>query len=109
MVDGSRIIGHARSLDADIKSVKSVDQLCQLAEQDSPKCVFLDLQLPEMDIADTVDRLRDLAGDSVKIIAFGPHVAVNVLRTAREAGCDEVLPRSQFFGDLPENLRAWFA
>lgn len=37
---------------------------------------------------------------SARVIAFGPHVDTDVLVAAREAGADEVLPRSQFFKEL---------
>ena len=39
-----------------------------------------------------------------RTIGFGSHVDTDVLAAAREAGCDEVLPRSQLFRRLPELL-----
>ena len=42
-----------------------------------------------------------------KVIGFGPHVDVARLKAARAAGCDEVLPRSAFFGELDRRLGDW--
>jgi hypothetical protein len=40
-------------------------------------------------------------------VAFGSHVDKARLDQARAAGCDEVLPRSKFSGELPELLRRY--
>jgi hypothetical protein len=42
--------------------------------------------------------------DRPVVIAFGAHVQADRLRSAREAGCDEVMPRSKFSATLPEIL-----
>ena len=39
-----------------------------------------------------------------RVIAFGSHVDTALLAAAREAGCDEVLPRSKFFAHATELL-----
>ena len=39
-----------------------------------------------------------------RIIAFGPHVDDTALEAARQAGIDEVMPRSQFFRQINELL-----
>lgn len=38
------------------------------------------------------------------IIAYGPHVEADLLRAARQAGCDTVVPRSEFVKRLGEFL-----
>jgi hypothetical protein len=42
---------------------------------------------------------------AIRIVAFGPHVAVEMLRAAKEAGADAVMARGAFAGRLPEILR----
>ena len=37
----------------------------------------------------------------VPVLAFGRHTEAQLLRSAREAGCDRVVPRSQFVEELP--------
>lgn len=43
----------------------------------------------------------------VPVIAFGSHVATDVLQAARRRGADAVMPRSQFSARLPELLRQY--
>ena len=43
----------------------------------------------------------------IPVIAFGSHVATDVLQEAREGGADYVMPRSQFTVELPELLRRY--
>lgn len=38
------------------------------------------------------------------IVAYGPHVQAELLRTARESGCTRVVPRSVFVKELREIL-----
>jgi hypothetical protein len=45
-----------------------------------------------------------LAGLSARTIGFGSHVDRELLAAASAAGCDLVLPRSQFFSRLGELL-----
>ncbi len=39
-----------------------------------------------------------------RVLAFGSHKNVDLLRAAKEAGCDEVLARSRMAAELPELL-----
>ncbi|MEM8922439.1 MAG: hypothetical protein AAGD35_02985 [Actinomycetota bacterium] len=54
-----------------------------------------------------LDRCEDLIGfciDGPRIIGFGPHVDSSGHARARDAGYDEVLPRSVFFRRLSDIL-----
>jgi hypothetical protein len=42
-----------------------------------------------------------------RVVAYGSHVDAAGLRAARAAGCDIVLPRSQFVEELPGKLKEW--
>ncbi len=54
---------------------------------------------PTMNNADTTD---SNTGDTrPTVVAFGSHVAAELLRRARAAGADHVMPRSQFTQELP--------
>ncbi len=66
--------------------------------------VILDLESPGADPGALLPRLRALAPPPAKVIAFGPHVHAARLQAAREAGCDEVLTRGQFYAQLNEIL-----
>jgi DNA-binding NarL/FixJ family response regulator len=52
-----------------------------------------------------VDALPALVATGARVVAFGSHVDRATLDSARAAGCEEVLPRSAFFRDLPQLLR----
>ena len=49
-----------------------------------------------------LDVLRDIVAGGARVLAYGAHVDKQLLAAAAEAGCTEVLPRSQFFNRLPE-------
>ena len=63
--------------------------------------VVVDLSRP--DALDGVRRLRS-DGATVRIVAYGSHVERALLAEARDAGCNEVLPRSAFFADIEAAL-----
>ncbi len=88
----SRVCSLAREAGLKIDVVASIDAR---QTSDDTALAIIDLNLPQLDIAATVRQLRDTAGP-LKIIAYGPHVEAAMLAVAEQAGCDVVLPRSQF-------------
>jgi CheY-like chemotaxis protein len=68
-------------------------------------CIFIDLADPDLDLADFFARLA--AEDHPPVLAFGSHVATSRLQAARDAGCDEVLPRSRFSAGLTELIKKY--
>jgi CheY-like chemotaxis protein len=105
----SRITGTARDLGLTVQAARSVDVLRKLAQQQAPSCVIVDLSNPGLDIVQLNRWLADLGGPKPRVVAYGSHVDTATLRAAREAGCDEVLPRSKFVEDLPRKLADWLA
>src|SRR5712692_7244133 len=95
----SRIMGTARSLGLTMRTVRSGTDLEQLAAEEKPLCVILDLANPGLSVADVVRRLRP-EGNVPVIVAYGSHVDAAGLNAARQAGCDVVLPRSKFVEEL---------
>jgi hypothetical protein len=69
-------------------------------------CVIVDLDQSGLDIAALVAAVKQ-AGPAT-VVGFGSHVATETLRAARAAGCDLVLPRSQFVQVLAADLPSWF-
>jgi CheY-like chemotaxis protein len=104
----SRIVGTARDLGLHLDSVKSSSELLERARRNEPVCVILDLANPGLKVADLIGALRCAEGGKPRVVAYGSHVDVAALRCAREAGCDEVLPRSKFVEVLSANLPVWF-
>ena len=72
----------------------------------APALVIVDLTLRG---ADATSLIRDLraapSGESVPILAFGSHVAVDVRKRALQAGASQVVAKSVFAKQLPELVR----
>lgn len=104
-----KIMGTARAIQRHVVAVDDVERAEELCRLQPPDCILIDLTMSELDIAETVERLRVAAGDDVPTIAFGPHVDRQRLAAASEAGCREVYPRSQFSSHLTTVLRRYLA
>ncbi len=102
----SRITGTAEALGLHVRTVRTSDALLQQAEQARPTCVLVDLHNPGLQIADLVTRLKALTPPPL-LVAYGSHVEAATLHQARAAGCDRVLPRSQFVAELADTLATW--
>jgi hypothetical protein len=68
-------------------------------------CIFVDLADTGLDVGGFFSQLNPEARPHV--IAFGSHVATARLQAARDAGCDDVMPRSRFSASLPDLLKRY--
>jgi CheY-like chemotaxis protein len=103
----SRITGTARDLGLIIKPARSVESLKQAVVRDCPTCIIVDLSFPGFEAAAFLKGLRELGTAQPRLVAYGSHVDAATLKTAREAGCDPVMPRSQFVDELRKRLPEW--
>lgn len=62
-----------------------------------------DLLILDLSRAGALDAIRALSGE-VRTVGFGSHVDRELLSSAREAGCAQVMARSAFFGRLSDLL-----
>ncbi|HUG67276.1 MAG TPA: response regulator [Pirellulaceae bacterium] len=97
----SRVCSLARDAGATIDVVASIEACCAT---DDTALAIIDLGLPQLDVAAAVRKLR-ASPRELKIIAYGPHVDAAKLSAAEQAGCDLVLPRSQFDQQIANMLR----
>lgn len=104
----SRITGEARALGLTVKPTRTLDQLLDLARQEAPPCVLLDLAFPGLDLPELFRRLGEACPSLPRVVAYGSHVDSERLKAAHLAGCDPVLPRSKFVEELPLALPHWF-
>jgi DNA-binding NarL/FixJ family response regulator len=74
-----------------------------------PRLVLIDLTANDLSAASLLREYVTVAGPETWVVAFGPHVEAETLARARAAGCQVVLPRSKFAGDLPRLLQFWFS
>jgi DNA-binding NarL/FixJ family response regulator len=109
MIFSSRITGTARALGVRMIVVKSQEDLVNQARELDPTCVILDLSIAGKKMGELTRNLKEGNTSKPRLVAYGSHVDAATLRAAREAGCDLVLPRSQFVEELPRQLLQWLA
>lgn len=105
----SRISGSARAAGFGVRQAKSSADALALARQTPPTGVVVDLQNPGLDLADFLAQLKAACPSPPRVIAYGSHVEAEVLKAARRAGCDRVMPRSQFASELEGAIAGWLA
>lgn len=101
----SRVTATARAHGLTVNRVRTPGELLARAVAESPAAVLLDLHVDGLDVPAVLAAVR--ANGPVKVIAYGSHVDAERLRAARQAGCDLVMPRSQFVERLEADLPAW--
>ena len=92
LMDRSKIASAA----PDARFVASPDALVGLAGVDA---VVVDLNKTGV-----LEALPAIVAATPRVVAYGRHVDGALLAAAKEAGCGEVLTRSDFFARLPELL-----
>jgi CheY-like chemotaxis protein len=85
------------------KTALSGPQALSLLEQGDYAWVVVDLEMPGVDLR----ALKEACArqPACRLIAFGPHVQVDLFEKAREAGCDQILSRGQAAGGLARLLQ----
>ncbi len=74
--------------------------------QQKPALIIFDLNTTSGNAAELIRQLKsDAELKEIPVMAFFSHVQVELQRAAQEAGCDQILPRSQFTATLPQLLR----
>jgi DNA-binding NarL/FixJ family response regulator len=108
MMFTSRITGTARDLGFEIKVARSQDLLEKLIQSHPPAALIIDLANPGLNLS-TLLTAAKAASPAATIVAYGSHVDSETLKEACQAGCDLVLPRSQFAERLRELLPKWLS
>ncbi|MBA4062851.1 MAG: response regulator [Isosphaera sp.] len=103
----TRISGAARAVGLTVRQAKTAAELVVAARRLPPGGVILDLQNPGLDLPALLAELRAGCPEMPHVVAYGSHVDAAALRTAREAGCDRVLPRSKFVEELDAAIGDW--
>jgi DNA-binding NtrC family response regulator len=108
MMFTSRITGTARDLGFEIKVARSQDGLESMIRSQPPSAVVIDLAHPGLNLAGLLTSAKAV-NPGVTVVAYGSHVDSETLKEARKAGCNLVLPRSQFAERLPDLLPKWLS
>ncbi len=93
----TKISSTGAAVNVPVRVVRTADDL-------EPGATLLLVDLDAEGAFDAIERCRTMI-PAPRIVAFGPHVRADLLAAAREAGADEVLPRSAFVARLPDLLR----
>lgn len=100
----SKVTGTASALGLKVDLAGGLEQAKQRLSEQNYGCVILDLGTPGLAVADVVALLPSTPRP--RVIAFGSHVQTARLQEARDAGCDQVMPRSRFTAELPLLLQS---
>jgi DNA-binding NarL/FixJ family response regulator len=101
----SKIRAVAKHVNAEVAFAQTGEEILAQARAVKPSLVIFDLNSQKSDPIATIAALKDdQACAGVRAIAFASHVHVDLIDAARRAGADQVMPRSQFAGNLAEIL-----
>ena len=103
----SRLVSTARASGLSVKQARTAAAAIEMAKQDCPGGVIVDLHNEGLDLPALLASLLEVCPVMPRVVGFGSHVAADLLRAARDAGCDPVLPRSRFVKDLESKLPEW--
>jgi DNA-binding NarL/FixJ family response regulator len=103
----SKVRTTAKHLGIDIQFAATADELLAQAKSLKPTLVIFDLNSAKMDAIGAIAALKaDAETSGLRAIGFASHVHTELIAAARQAGADDVLPRSAFAGRLADILQA---
>lgn len=84
-----------------------MDGIADRLEPDGPAAIVVDLGLAGTDPVAIIAQLKQQPDTAdTPMMAFGRHTSPDVLARASEAGCEHVMPRSDFVKRLPQFLES---
>ena len=110
LMSTSKLAGLAREVNGQVETLRSLSEQPRSTHYE---LVLLDIQAFQEDPAVLVAKVRFLLDsinhkdESMRLIAFGPHVHKQRLEDAVAAGVDEAVSRGELFGGFPALLRRW--
>lgn len=101
----SKIRTTAKQAGVDLTLVHSAAEIPAEARAKGPTLVIFDLNTDKGDpIATIAEMKKDPALAGIRTLGFVSHVETGLIRAARAAGADEVMPRSVFASQLADIL-----
>jgi CheY-like chemotaxis protein len=101
----SRVGGAAMGPGVEMVTASSTQQAAELCDDAGARLLVVDLSMPMLDVSALVRQVKSNGSGGPTIVAFGPHVHEDRLAAARAAGCDQVVSRGQFLGQLGSLLQ----
>jgi CheY-like chemotaxis protein len=101
----AKIRASASALGKEIVVARSLEQLDRELCSTPPDLLIIDLNSTRLDPLEAIKSLKSRPElRSTPVVGFLSHVQIDLKRNAEEAGCDQVMPRSAFFQNLPQIL-----
>jgi len=100
LVVASRVEGAAARAGIALETTSTVEQAVAICGLRHVPLVLVDLSTPAFRPSELMERLASHSSERPTVVAFGPHVHEALLSAAREADCDEVVSRGEFFARL---------
>jgi DNA-binding NarL/FixJ family response regulator len=100
----SRVEGAAARAGMTVRVVSNRSAAVEVAAAETTDVLIIDLGSPVGDVKELVIDVKAQCPNA-RILAFGPHVHEQKLAAAREAGCDLVVSRGQFFAQVDALLQ----
>ncbi len=101
----AKIDAVASALGAEVEYASSLDAVAPRCAATNPSIIFTDLSDATFPALETLKQIR-AAAPAARVIGFASHVDLKSLKSAREAGYDLTLSRSEFTAQLPILLKA---
>ena len=103
----SKIRATAKQLGIDIHFARTPDEILTQARALKPGLAIFDLNSGKTNPVATIAALKaDPQVGAVRTIGFASHVHRELIAAAKQAGADEVMPRSAFAGRLADILQS---
>jgi DNA-binding NarL/FixJ family response regulator len=103
----SKIRATASQAGVQIAFARSAADVIEQARAHRPGLVIFDLNSGKTDPVATIAALKqDPELASIRALGFASHVHTGLIAAARDAGADQVLPRSAFAANLADILRS---
>ncbi len=99
---GTRIEDVAKHLGYEVEFLKAEEDAGAAIARTAPSLVVVALDAPRA--METIEAARKAGA---RVLAFGSHKNVELMRAAKAAGCDQVVARSQMAADLPNLLKKY--
>ncbi len=101
----SKIRATAKQAGVELRFARTPEDILEQARTARPALVIFDLNSVKADPVATIAALKaDPALSSIRTLGFASHVHTDLIAAARQAGADQVVPRSAFAGNLADFL-----
>lgn len=100
----TKIRSTAEQMGVKLVVVRDVTKVCELLEKHSPPLLIVDLNSMGPDAIDVIRSAMDHS-QNPHVLAFVSHVDQGLAEQARQAGAQNVMPRSRFSNELPQLIR----